>query len=387
MGISICVCTRNRDDSLKRALESLTRLDHPSGIDWDVLVVDNGSTDATADTAMSFADQLTLKVVSETKAGLSQARNTALRVARGRHLIFIDDDVTVPPKWLTAYATGFAKHPDAGFFGGPIVARTGNAPQEWVSALREVMPGALSWLEPELGEHVLASESACLPWGANMAIRKSSLDGKTFDIGLGRRPDSPIGSSEEMSFFNALLESGVTGVWLPETGVDHHVGMERCCEAYLRDYCRGVGQYEGRRKAAQGDNVRWWVFWWAKRTLRRWRQRYSRMNSSMPVVPRLTALGDYIERCSATQMRECSRGVGRYKGGRKAAQGGIIRRSVLWWARRTLRRRRERYLTMNSSAPLVPRLTVLRDYSILEGFHEGFAAVLDEQEGSDQAWE
>ena len=119
MGISVCVCTRNRADSLKRALESLTRLDHPSGIDWGVLVVDNGSTDATADTAMSFADLLTLKVVSETRAGLSHARNTALRVARGHHLIFIDDDVTVPPTWLAAYATGFGKYPDAGFFGGP----------------------------------------------------------------------------------------------------------------------------------------------------------------------------------------------------------------------------------------------------------------------------
>ncbi len=318
MGISVCVCTRNRADSLKRALESLTRLDHPSGIDWDVLVVDNGSTDATAHTAMSFADLLTLKVVSETKAGLSQARNTALRVARGRHLIFIDDDVTVPPTWLAAYATGFAKYPDAGFFGGPIVARPEDVPQEWFSALREVMPGALSWLEPKLGECVLASDSSCLPWGANMAIRRSSLGGKTFDVGLGRRPDSPVGSSEEMSLFHALLNSGVTGVWLPQTGVDHHVGNERCSETYLRDYCRGVGRYEGRRKAAKGGSGRRWV---------------------------------------------------------------------IWWVRRTLRRRRQRYLTMNSSTPLVPRLTALRDYSFLEGLHEGLTGALGKQEGSDQAWE
>lgn len=318
MAISVCICTRNRADSLKRALESLTRLDHPSGIDWDVLVVDNGSTDATALTAMSFADLLTLKVVSETKAGLSQARNAALRGARGRHLIFIDDDVTVPPRWLTAYATGFAKYPDAGFFGGPIVARPEDAPQQWVSALREVMPGALSWLEPKLGECVLANDSSCLPWGANMAIRKSSLGGRTFDVELGRRPDSPTGSSEEMSLFHALLKSGVTGVWLPETRVDHHVGVERCSETYLRDYCRGVGRYKGRRKAAEGGSSRRWV---------------------------------------------------------------------LWRVRRRLRRRRQRYLTMNPSTPLVPRLTSLRDYSVLEGFYEGFTGALGKQEGSDQEWE
>ena len=253
------------------------------------------------------------------------------------------------------------------------------------------MPGALSWLEPKLGEGVLTSDFPSLPWGANMAIRKSSLGGKTFDVRLGPRPDSPVDSCEETSLFHALLNSGVTGVWLPETGVDHHVGIERCSETYLRDYCRGVGGYEGRRKAAEGGSGRWWVVWWVRRTLRRWRQRYSRMNSSAPLVPRLTALSDYIERCCETHIRDCSRGVGRYEGRRKAAEGGSGRQRVLWWVlwwvRRTLRRRRQRYLTMNSSTPLVPRLTALRDYSVLEGFHEGFAGALGKQEGSDQAWE
>ena len=105
-----------------RALESLRRLEVPAGLDWDVLIIDNGSANA-AKQERSLPGGLPLRVVKEPRAGLSHARNAALRLATGDLVIFIDDDVTVPPGWLAAYADGFSRHPDAAFFGGPIAAR------------------------------------------------------------------------------------------------------------------------------------------------------------------------------------------------------------------------------------------------------------------------
>ncbi|NNM01828.1 MAG: glycosyltransferase family 2 protein, partial [Gammaproteobacteria bacterium] len=103
MDISISLCTHNNASSLDRTLASLRALEVPAGIEWEVVLVDNGSTDPTPVVANGWADRLPVVYLFEARLGLSVARNRSLAAARGDLVIFIDDDVEAVPGWLAAY--------------------------------------------------------------------------------------------------------------------------------------------------------------------------------------------------------------------------------------------------------------------------------------------
>lgn len=268
MSLSVCICTRDRPGPLERALASLERLEAPRA-EWEILIIDNAAADGSSRLAGRLSCSAPLRVVAEPRAGLSHARNRAMDASSAEHLIFIDDDVTVPPEWLTAYVEGFERYPQAAFWGGPIVARlesdshSQRRAKRTFEVLKQVMPGVLGWLEPDLPEGPLPPESQVLPWGANMAFRRSALAGRTFDAARGRRPEDPLGAGEETQMFRDLLRAGFSGVWLPAARLDHHVGAERCRRRYLEAFTHGIGVMEGRRAAveqgAEIDQVRKWA--------------------------------------------------------------------------------------------------------------------------------
>lgn len=292
MTINVCICTRNRAARLRKALESLAGLRQSDAIRWDVLVVDNGSSDGTAAVAMAFSRYLSIRLLTEPEPGQSRARNMALSQSSGSHIIFLDDDVTVSSRWLAAYVSGFERYPHAAFFGGPIIAHVPNVPDRQLAAVKEAIPGALTWLDPGLEEMILTQESKTLPWGANMAVRRSAMRGREFDVNLGRAPGRGIRSGEETALFTSLLASGLTGVWLPDAKLDHHVSPERCSEEYLRDYCRGVGWYYGYVEASQGTKDPKHVLRWLNKTLWKRRWRYASTCLGSPLARRLRAFRD-----------------------------------------------------------------------------------------------
>lgn len=135
LAASVIVCTRNRAPLLRRCLQSLAA--DPTVRRFEVIVVDNGSTDETAQVVReASAGHLEIHYLFEEVAGLSVARNTAMGAARGEVLIFTDDDVTVVPGWAGALAAAFVD-PAVGAAGGRIVP-------EWIIAPPEWMLGALA---------------------------------------------------------------------------------------------------------------------------------------------------------------------------------------------------------------------------------------------------
>lgn len=100
--ISVAVCTLNRADMLRRVLEDLcAQTADPER--YEVLVVDNGSSDDTAQVARRMArEHGNVRYVLEERTGLSHARNRAWREARGRYVGYVDDDCRVPPHWVEA---------------------------------------------------------------------------------------------------------------------------------------------------------------------------------------------------------------------------------------------------------------------------------------------
>lgn len=115
--ISVIVCTYNRADLLEENLQSLTEVSHDMH-DFEVLIIDNNSTDDTNQVAQRFADQYSnLRVVVEKEQGLSYARNRGYREARADWVTYVDDDAKVAKNYITRALWVIDNKPYL-FFGG-----------------------------------------------------------------------------------------------------------------------------------------------------------------------------------------------------------------------------------------------------------------------------
>ncbi|HUP04220.1 MAG TPA: glycosyltransferase family A protein [Bryobacteraceae bacterium] len=127
MTITVIVPTRNRAVGLAAALESYSRLEAPPG-GWDLLVVDNGSTDSTPEVIRRFSAKLPLNGLAESRPGYALAMNAGIESARGDLLLFTDDDIQHPANWLMLYAQAAEAHPDFDVFCGPVSPKWPSAP-------------------------------------------------------------------------------------------------------------------------------------------------------------------------------------------------------------------------------------------------------------------
>jgi glycosyltransferase involved in cell wall biosynthesis len=199
--VSVVIPTRNRAGYLAVTLSSLARqeLDRP----YEVLVVDDGSSDGTGEVVHSAGARC---VRQEPARGLNAGRNTGVRMSVAPLIAFLDDDVDVPVGWLRALADGADRHPEADAFGGPIRARLeGRTPS---SCGREDPPITALDLGPDDTE-------ADMVWGANMAIRRSTFER------MGPFDESIWGHGDEEDWLRALREAGGRILYLAAAGVDH----------------------------------------------------------------------------------------------------------------------------------------------------------------------
>jgi len=156
--ISVVVCTYNGESTLRECLEGLRRLQYPN---YEVIVVNDGSTDATNEIVREYG----FRLISTKNRGLSAARNTGLQAATGEIVAYTDSDCCPDPHWLTYLAATFLATDYAGV-GGPNLAPPGDG------HIAECVANA-----PGGPVHVLLSdqEAEHIP-GCNMAFRKSSLE-------------------------------------------------------------------------------------------------------------------------------------------------------------------------------------------------------------------
>jgi GT2 family glycosyltransferase len=121
--ISVVIPTHNRKDGLQRCLQAVAKQDYP---DFEVIVVDDGSSDGTEDLMRrAFPDLRFLR--QETNRGPAAARNRGIQAATGDIVAFTDDDCVVPGDWLSTLAAGFQKFPGVVGVGGYQ-----QAPEEWI---------------------------------------------------------------------------------------------------------------------------------------------------------------------------------------------------------------------------------------------------------------
>jgi glycosyltransferase involved in cell wall biosynthesis len=250
--VTIAICTRNRSRALERTLGSLAAMALPSSLSWEVLVVDNGSHDATANSIASFSAVLPLRGLIEPRVGLSHARNAAIAAARGEYVLWIDDDVLVAPGWLCAYHDAFRTWPDAVFFGGPIAPEFEGTPPQWLQLALPHVANAYASLD--LGTAPIALTHETLPFGANFVVRAEEQRRCAFDPTLGRR-DTLMYAGEEWAVLHELLAKGASGRWIPGARVRHMIPVGRQSVRYLRRYYTGNGMSLARTRSVTGEQM------------------------------------------------------------------------------------------------------------------------------------
>ena len=234
MNISVIICTFNRCESLKRALQSVAESRLPESLKWEVLVLDNNSGDLTRAVVEDYCQRYPgrFRYVFEPTPGKSHALNRGIREARGKVLAFVDDDATVSPVWLERLTAGLHDGKWVGS-GGRILPQWSCPPPWW-------LPKNERYCLAPLVSFDLGSEAGPLteaPYGANMAFRKEVFESYgTFRTDLGPRPGGGIQFSEDSEFGQRLLSKGEPLKYVPEAIVYHPVAPERLRKKYFLDW-------------------------------------------------------------------------------------------------------------------------------------------------------
>jgi GT2 family glycosyltransferase len=232
--LSIVVCTRNRVAQLKRCVEAVLAV--TTAHDWELVLVDNASTDGTWDYLASLADQrglpASITTVVEPIPGLAAARNRGWRAARGGIVAFTDDDCYIAPDFVDSMVQVFVDHPEIGFAGGRILLFDDRDCRITIQeSPRPVRFPPRTFL------------AAGEVQGANMAFTRAALEQVGgFDERLGAGTPFPC---EDIDAVAAVLWAGVPGVYHPKPVVYHHHGrrMPDEVESLMRSYDAGRGAY------------------------------------------------------------------------------------------------------------------------------------------------
>lgn len=230
MDITVVLCTYNRSESLASALNSAAALALPESVEWEILVVDNNSSDRTREVVGDFCGRYPdrFRYLFEPQQGLSQARNAGIREARGGMIAFMDDDATVEPTWLQNLTAALHNGQWAGVGGRIFPVWTCSRPR-WLSLEAWYALGPLVMFDrgPD------ASELAEPPFGANMAFRKTMFEKYGgFRTDLGNRPGSEI-RNDDSEFGARLLAAGERLRYEPSAVVYHPVPENRLQKKYF----------------------------------------------------------------------------------------------------------------------------------------------------------
>ena len=172
MNITVILCTYNRYESLAKALDSLAALVVPETVEWNVLVVDNNSSDGTRAIVERFCQRYPSRFhyLFEPRQGKSYALNAGIHEASGEVLAFVDDDVIVEATWLQNLTSPLQNTDWAGS-GGRILPGRPFSPPRWLAVSGPYAMGGVLCAHFDLGDE--AKELDRPPYGTNMAIRKS----------------------------------------------------------------------------------------------------------------------------------------------------------------------------------------------------------------------
>ena len=248
--LSIVVATYNRAQSLLRTLHSVVGQTAPAE-KWECVVVNNNSTDNTEALFAEFAaanPTFDLKIVTETKQGLSNARNCGIAASKGEYIAIVDDDETLEDTFAESYIEFFDAFPTAMAAGGAVKACYESARPRWMSHFTEQM--IANPLDLDIAVTIFPNSR--VPAGGNMAFRREVFDRVgLFNPKLGRNGQSLVGG-EENDLFARLRREGELLYFVPNAAIYHHIPDSKLTDDYFDRLSYNVGL--SKRMRAEADD-------------------------------------------------------------------------------------------------------------------------------------
>ena len=225
----VVVCTHNRADRLALCLASLAAQTLPA-VEWELIVIDDGSTDATPAVCAQFSHLKNLRVIRQPNAGLGASRERGWRASTAPIVAFLDDDAEAPPDWLARILENFSTAaPAAACLGGPARGNWETPPPPWLDSSLSLW---ITVWEPFTERRESADEHLFV--GANMAFRRAALEAVNgFNSTLGRRGTSLL-SHEESDLWSRLRAAGYRAIYDPQLWVKHFVPTARLTRRWFR---------------------------------------------------------------------------------------------------------------------------------------------------------
>jgi len=236
MDLSVIVCTRNRATNLAMLFASLDAQRMGRQVAWEVVVVDNGSTDRTADVIRqhTVSHPERYRYLHETRVGKSFALNRGVREARGLILAFTDDDCIVNEAWVREILAEFERDPCLGVLGGRV--ELFDPRDKPITIITEPKRTVVSRMKTFIEPIII---------GCNMAIRRDVLlETGSFDIGMA--PGSKSGAiAEDLDLAYRIVRRGYHALYSPDVLVRHNHGRRADEEVIglLFRYCAGRGAF------------------------------------------------------------------------------------------------------------------------------------------------
>lgn len=237
--ISAVVSTYNRADQLPLALAALQR--QTGAVPYEIVVVDNNSTDATADVvARLAAADPRIRYLFEPRQGLSHGRNTGIAHAGAPIIAFFDDDVRVADNWIEELHRIFAERPEIEYIGGRVLPNFIEPPPPWLTTSHW---SPLAVQDYGSAPVVSGPEHAVCLVGASLAFRKRAFDAVgLFTPDLGRIKDG-IGSTEDHDMQLRMWRAGMRGLYAPSVVAIADVTPDRLTKSYHRRWHAGHGRH------------------------------------------------------------------------------------------------------------------------------------------------
>jgi glycosyltransferase involved in cell wall biosynthesis len=202
---SIIIPTYNRPEKLKDCLEAIAQLDYPRDC-FEVVVVDDGSSQPLNDLITPFQDQLSIQLIRQENSGPATARNTGAKYAKGEFLAFTDDDCQPMANWLQAFAQKFEEFPES-LLGGYTINQLTDNPYSEASQL--------------LIDYIYSYYNTNRDRASFFASNNFALAKTLFDKLGGFDVTFPLAAAEDREFCDRCSSYGYPLIYVPEARIYH----------------------------------------------------------------------------------------------------------------------------------------------------------------------
>jgi glycosyltransferase involved in cell wall biosynthesis len=237
--LTLIIATYNRALWLSQTLNDFLQLD-TGGLSWELILVDNCSTDDTEAVTSRYGGRLPLRYLFGPIPGKNHALNLALERARGDVVVFADDDISPDPCWLKEILAACDRWPDCSVFGGRVIPVF---PPGTPRFLRESDFSDYVFAIHDLPQQEGSYPPEGTPVGPNCWVRRQLFDaGWRYDPTIGPNGRGRI-SGSELEFFTRLRAAGFGFVYVPAALVHHRIQPYQTTIRYLlkRSYASGRG--------------------------------------------------------------------------------------------------------------------------------------------------